>query len=71
MCVYTHIKIFLLVCVLVSGIQQSDSVLYIYVCVYIIFQLFSTRGYYDILNIVPYILQHDMLFILYIAIYIC
>ena len=40
--------------VLVSGVQQGDSVLYIYVCVYIFFFRFSSIiGYYKTLNIVP------------------
>ena len=34
--------------VLVSGVQQSDSILYMY-----FFRLFSIMGYYKILNIVP------------------
>ena len=38
--------------VLVSGVQQSDSV--IYIC---FFRLFSIIGYYKILNIVPCAIQ--------------
>lgn len=34
--------------VLVSGVQLSDSV----ICVYILFQVFSYTGYYEILSIV-------------------
>ena len=38
--------------VLVSGIQQSDSVLYM--CIYIfLFRFFSIIGYYKILSVVP------------------
>ena len=46
--------------VLVSGVQQSDSDIYIYIYIYIyththifFFRLFSTVGYYKILNVVP------------------
>ena len=42
---------------LVSGIQQSDSVFYIYVCIYSVFRFFSIIGYYKTLNTVPYALQ--------------
>jgi len=39
----------------VSGVQQSDSVICTYMCVYVcVFRLFSIIGYYRILNIVPY-----------------
>ena len=38
--------------VLVSGIKQSDSVIYIY-----FFRLFSIIGYYKILNVVPCAIQ--------------
>ena len=37
---------------LVSGVQQSNSVIHICVCVYILFRFLSTIGYYKILNIV-------------------
>ena len=40
--------------VLVSGVQQSDSVMYIYVFFFI---FFSIIVYYKILNIVPYAIQ--------------
>ena len=40
--------------VLVSGIQQSDSVLYI---LFIFFTLFSFIGYYKIMSIVPSVIQ--------------
>ena len=43
--------------VLVSGIQQSDSVMYVCVYIYIYFRLFSITGYYKILNIVPCAIQ--------------
>ena len=39
--------------VLVSAVQQSESVLY----VYIVFRLSSIIGYYKILNIVPCAVQ--------------
>ena len=38
--------------VLVSDVQQNDSVTYVYVCVFF-FVLFSIIGYYSILSIVP------------------
>ena len=38
--------------VLISGVQQSDSVIHIY-----FFRLFSIRGYSKILNIIPCALQ--------------
>ena len=38
----------------VSGMQQSDSVIYIYIFFLIVF---SIIGYYKILNIVPYAIQ--------------
>ena len=34
--------------VLVSGIQQSDSVIHIYVCIYILLLFFLIIGYYKI-----------------------
>ena len=40
--------------VLVSGVQQSDSVLYI---LFIFFRLFSIIGYYKIMSIVPTAIQ--------------
>ena len=40
---------------LVSGVQQSDSVLHTHI--YIFFIFFSIIGYYKILNIVPYAIQ--------------
>ena len=44
--------------VLVSGIQQSDSVISIHTYVYIfLFQILSFIGYYKILYIVPYAIQ--------------
>ena len=41
---------------LVSGVQQSDSVIHIGVYIYI-FRFFSIIGYYKILNIVPCAVQ--------------
>ena len=39
---------------LVSGVQQSESVIYIYIYIYIfLFRFFSIIGYYKIFNIVP------------------
>ena len=44
--------------VLVSGIQQNDSVIHIYMYIYIFFfRFFSIIGYYKILNIVPCAIQ--------------
>ena len=40
---------------LVSGIQQSDSVIHTYVCIF--FRFFSLIGYYKILSIVPCTIQ--------------
>ena len=40
--------------VLVSGVQQSDSVIYIYI---FFFRFFFITGYYKILNIVPCAMQ--------------
>ena len=37
--------------VFVSGVHQNDSVIYIY------FRLFSIIGYYNVLNIVPCVIQ--------------
>ena len=51
--------------VLISGVQQNDSV--IYVCIYIIFRFFSIIGYYKILNIVP----GPCLYALYTVVCIC
>ena len=45
---------------LVSGVQQSDSDIYIYKYLYlynIFFMFFSIIGYYKILNIVPCVIQ--------------
>ena len=56
--------------VLVSGVQQSDSVIYIYIrthiCIFF-FIFFSLRGYYKILSIVPCAISRSLLFILYIV----
>ena len=42
--------------VLVSGVQQSDSV--IHICIYLFFfRFFSIMGYYKILNTVPCAIQ--------------
>ena len=41
----------------VSAIQQSDSVLYVYIRTSIYFVMFSIIVYYRILNIVPYAIQ--------------
>ena len=46
--------------VLVPNVQQSDSVGYVCMCVYMyifFFRFFSIIGYYKILNIVPYAIQ--------------
>ena len=40
-------------CMLVSGIQQSDSVLYTHTYTYILFQIVFLIGYHKILNIIP------------------
>ena len=54
----------------VSGVQQSDSVIYIYMCVYVfLFRFFSITAYYKILNIVPCAIQL-VLVVLYIYVYI-
>ena len=50
------IILFILFCstyniVLVSGMQQRDSVLYLYIYIYIYSRLFSNIGYYKILSI--------------------
>ena len=59
---FFFIEVQLIYNVLVSGMQQSDSVIYIHiymcvcVCVYLcdfFFQFFSIIGYYKILIIVP------------------
>ena len=39
--------------VLVSMLQQNDSVIYIHTHIYIIFRFFSIIGYYKIWNTVP------------------
>ena len=50
--------------VLVSGIQQSDSDIYI--------RFFSTIDYYKILNIVPCAIQYNLIiYFIYIVIRIC
>ena len=41
---------------IVSGVQQSDSVLYIYMYLFF-FKFFSHLGYYRILSSVPCVLQ--------------
>ena len=42
----------------VSGIQQSDTCICIYVCVYLFFfRFFSLIGYYKALSIVPCVIQ--------------
>ena len=43
--------------VLVSDEQQSDSIIYVCVCVCILFQDFSMIGCYKILSIVPCAVQ--------------
>ena len=44
--------------VLISGIQQSDSVIHTYIYIYIFFfRFFSIIGYYKILSIVPCAIQ--------------
>ena len=42
----------LIYAVLISSVQQSGSILYIYLSIFI-FRLFSIIDYYKILNIVP------------------
>ena len=37
--------------VLVSGVQQSDLVIHIYICIYILFHILFYIVYYKILNI--------------------
>ena len=52
------IEIYLIYNVLISDVQQSDSVKHIYVCIYIFFfRFFSIIGYYKILSIVPIFIQ--------------
>ena len=41
---------------LVSGVQQSGLVLYVYIHIFI--NLFSIVGYYKILNTIPCVTQH-------------
>ena len=43
--------------VLVSGVQQSESVIYLYTHIYNFFRLFSIIDYYKILNIIPCAIQ--------------
>ena len=58
---------------LVSGVQQSYVVIYIYI--YIIFHILSFMVYHRILNIIPVlcsrIVGHCCLFILYVVVCIC
>ena len=49
---------------LVSGVQQSDSVIFSY----LFFQIISVIGYYKILNTAPFAIQEDLLSILYIVV---
>ena len=50
------IEVYLISNVLVSGVQQSDSV--IHICIYLFFfRFFSIKGYYKILNTVPCSIQ--------------
>ena len=52
---YVFIEVYLIYNVLlVSGIQQSDSVIHIYLS---FIRFFSIIGYYKILNIVPCAIQ--------------
>ena len=56
---------------LASAIQQSDSVIYTYICIYILsFPFFFIMVSYRILNVVPCI-HSRCLYILYIIAYIC
>ena len=45
--------------VLVSGVQQSDSVIHTYICIYLysFFLFFSVIVYYKILNTIPCAVQ--------------
>ena len=62
--------------VLVSGVQQIDSVLYVYIYthiymyvhihIYILFRSFSIMVYYKVLNIVPVLYNRTLLFIYFI-----
>ena len=48
---------------LISTVQQNDSVIYIYVCVCVyiyIYTFFSILAYHRILNIVPCAIQKDL-----------
>ena len=57
--------------VLVSAVQPSDSVMYIYtyICIYIFFfRFFSTVGYYKVLSIVPCVGYYKVLSIVPCAI---
>ena len=42
---------------LVSGIQQSDSVIHIHIYIFFFFEFFSHLGYYQILSRVPHAIQ--------------
>ena len=53
---------------LVSGVQQSDSV--ICVCIFILFQIFSHIGYNIIVSKVPSAIGPCWLSILYIVVYV-
>ena len=55
---------------LVSGIQQSDLDIYIYVCMYVysLFGFFSIRVYYRMQNIVPCAIQHIIVVHLFLKI---
>ena len=44
--------------VLISGVQQSDSVIHIHI--FILFQILSHIDYHRILNIVPCAIQQDL-----------
>ena len=49
--------------VLDSGVQQSDSVIFIYI---FFFRFFSIIGYYKILNIVPCAIQYRWVLVVYL-----
>ena len=38
---------------LVSDVQQSDSVKYIYIYIYVLLRILSSIGFYEILKLVP------------------
>ena len=58
---YFFIEVLLIYSVVfVSGVQQSDLVIHIYVCVcthILLFRVFSMLSYYKILNVVPCAIQ--------------